>query len=267
MLHILIPTRNNPKALGSLLASFLSQGLQRQHIVIHIADASDKPIIMDQHVSRLLPAFRFAYRHNIIPDVNRQRLQVLAELPEGDPVLSIDDDLVITEGYKDALYTCVPLLNARPCIFGVTVDLTNERGYPDYRHLSKEVSTHAFSCSTPHLPQLEECAEAESFSATVGHMLCHAGSFYKVLSHVYKKLAGKPAAVIDDCAATVLARLHGGCVGMNLRAWHLGNDNSWWSPWETKRHAVDKLAAEVLSELTDQPANLLDITEQRNRPT
>lgn len=250
MIHVLTPTRDNPQALSTLLGAFLSQGTPAP-LTFHVCDTSKRPVIFDRHLCRVFAGLQIQYSHHAEPmDVNAQRLHMLSSLQPEDVILMLDDDLLPLSGYTEYLEKAASHIQGKAdVIFGVTVDLTNERGYPDYEVSSNRPSLHTFPsyAKSPKNPveYIEACPEAEDFSATVGHMLTRAGIFKAALERAIRLLgsAYRPE-IADDASATFLAREYGGKRCPWMRCWHLGNDNNnWGNPWGLKRRVVDELVS------------------------
>lgn len=246
MINVLIVTRNNPHALCSLLGSLMSTS----HAVdltsrVFIGDASDTPVIHTPHVSRLLARFATTYLHFTSPDVNRQRTTMLQMMKPEEYVLSLDDDLILVAPYYVSL-GCAPA----PC-FGITVDTSNEKKYPDYEIFSQDPSAHAFPDPQAEIEPgtLIRDPSVTSHAATVGHMLANVEDFYKALVSAQKFAPTREqASLVDDAAATYMARKGNSRLCLTMKAWHTGNSNGWWQPWEHKRFAVNSLVERMMNE-------------------
>lgn len=243
-LTVLVPTRNNPSGLACLLAYFISHKKLGDQIRFVISDSSDTPVISNQQIARLLPALTTTYLHTAEPEVNQQRLKGLATCLE-DMVLMMDDDLLpIGDAYYESLaMTCLRKEEQR-VYFGVTVDLTNERGYPDYAQWGHkddtDPGTHLFvdSCA---IIRSQKC---QDYCATIGHMLAPAKMIQDTFHKALSQFPHAPSYIIDDAVATQLARASGGKVSLGMKAWHIGNSNrNWGTDWESKRTAVDKVVS------------------------
>jgi len=243
---ILVVTRNNPVALSALLGSILAQipptGTVPQ---LAIGDGSDRPIIYDPSMSRLLAMFPLVYGHFKTPEVNHQRRSMLQRLDrQYHHVLCLDDDLILCPDYLKAVeFTCDTIAGKPIAVSGVTVDTSNEKGYPDYSILTRDRgNSHAFNDEGTLLDFADVMySEAVAhFGATVGHMVTTVQGFLDALDK-FSKLSDSPS-LVDDAAAVSLSRFpEYPNLNRGMRAWHTGNSNKWWNPWGHKRAAVDSL--------------------------
>jgi hypothetical protein len=242
-LHFLIPTRDNALALTSLLATIYPYtSNRRRRVHIHLSDGSKRPVIAEPQVSRMLAAFVLHYQHTLEPDPNTQRLDALRDMSENQAIICVDDDLMLDPlaDYEDAVSSFLALDDV-DAVFGITVDLHNDKGYPDFnRHAGGD--HHSFDTTQgdmfKSMPKL-----AQGF-ASPGHMLTTAGRFQEALSRTYTELNGKPPEVVDDAAAVLLA-LRNPLVCTAMVAEHVGNQNHWWSGGGQKQFAVMKLVEEL----------------------
>jgi hypothetical protein len=261
---VLIPTRNNPVGLAGLLSSIISQVApgDRGQLPIFISDASDTPVVQAPGVRRLLPFFRLHYQHTVAPDVNAQRLTALEEI-ESDgykAVLSVDDDLILLQGHLPAARRLARRISGR-AVFGRTVDVSNERGYPDYVTMSRVPSAHAFDPATEPAADVQVCEELAQFSATIGHCLADPQWMCSIYRHVVCALPEARPEVIDDTVALMMAKALP-LLSTDMQAWHVGNDNRWWKPWEAKRQTVHTHAQNLMASmgLHRQDAALAQLT-------
>lgn len=253
MLSLVIPTRNNPIGLAHLLGTLAAQStasvsdLTLPHVVI--ADASDVPVIQHNQIARCLVGIPFTYRH--LPakhgwhDVNHQRTWALGHA--GDTCLLLDDDLSLCKGYLQAAWNAAETLDSkkRPAIFGVTVDRSNERGYPDYHLFTPQGVTGDNFGFTP-TSELCQNPNLLSYSATIGHMLART----EVVTKVFQAASchSDNPAIVDDAVALTLARLSEGWMHTGLKAWHCGNGNNNWSYGTALKHPLVQAMADKIRE-------------------
>ena len=259
MLNIIIPTKNNYVALSGLLSSLVSgmpvtTDKKEVHIVIVDATPAHAPSGIQPQLERLCKFLNVTYLtfNQDKGDVNSQRLRGLEEFDDSEVVFCLDDDLVLVDSYfEEACYIGRHLITGT--MFGVTVDMLNDRGYEDYCIEGAQDNSHAFtSMSASGGAYLCDSASVRSHTATVGHMIAPVRKFRNVLE--WTKANSNHPAIADDAAATILARTTGGPLLHNgLKAWHVGNyNNNWHSLNMTmaeKQAAVDALAIKGIEEL------------------
>jgi len=250
LLQILIPTRNNPEGLCATLGALAcsAEHARIRRIRLHLADASNRPVIFNQQVSRLLVFYDLHYKH-FIPefDVNTQRLGMLKDM--SGPVLLLDDDIIVMSSYVGWWETVINRKAKLP-VFGVTVDLANERGYPDYcaNYRTENLEdNHGFSLLDGSLPATGDACvssgQVSLFSASIGHGIFDAEELFSTLEHT-RALTCYPE-VADDAAATILAREHGGRICRGMGGYHLGNPNNNWRQYVDKHSLVEDVVAKV----------------------
>lgn len=239
--HIVIPTKNNPMGLCALLGSIRAQ---KDSASVVIADASDIPVIQHNQVARLLVGTKLRYEHRPDwADVNSQRIHALSAIYHRDYALLLDDDLILKQGHLEQVER---LSNGDhlEAVFGVTVDQSNEKGYEDYEPFSSDVEDN-FSFNTVYPTDPVESSKLQDYSATIGHMLGHAGLIKETLIRAMH-LSDNPA-VADDAAALAIARRTGGMLSRPMRAWHAGNGNANWRYGAALKHPlVSALVQKIL---------------------
>jgi hypothetical protein len=230
-MQVLIPTRNNHAGLSGCLSSLLSvrfqgtgEGRVKDHLIL--IDSSDSPVICDKHLSRLLTEFCLVYIHTE-PHVNRQRLRGLAECSMKQPVLVLDDDIVLLDTPEAVFKECI---HTGDTFFGVLADGFNDKHYPDYSRYSKTPSIHSFSgpCNVP-FPCLPE-------HSSPGFMVTMPERAAEVLGALNAAYETQPA-IADDAWARVLAGKNP-TVHPRLKGLHVGNSSNWWAGNRYKHAAV-----------------------------
>lgn len=240
-MNIIVPTRNNHCGLSSLLGSILAQGCHHDKPDLYLMDGSDEPVITSPHLARLLTRFNLHYRHFLSPNVNVQRIHGITDFAASNggslPFLLVDDDHILVTN-PQAAFGCYGNSKAK-ALFGICVDVLNDKGYPDYAYVSPDVRHHSFSGS--YAIQAVECKELQEFSANPGLLITSADAALTPLTRL-NVLHGECPAVVDDAWAKGLAdppMLH-----TALQAIHVGNNNKWWKGNAIKHKAV-KLALEA----------------------
>ena len=236
-MNIIIPTKNNPMGVCSLVGALLSQvpvnGLKP---TLWIVDASDTPIIFHGQLIRLMMCLPFHYfRSQDGCSVNGQRMLAMDNIGTGKAAL-LDDDNIPLSGYYRALTECLD--DRHPAIFGVTVDSCNERRYPDYTLTGGEEDCFAF---TPGAVGFSRSEKVEKTGANIGNVVFEVELLRELLYEA--TLLSQDPSVVDDAAAIAMARKTGGILHNGLAAWHIGNsNNNWGHPNRLKHSVVDQVA-------------------------
>ncbi len=230
-MQFLVPTRNNQEALAGLLSSilcarFTETAFLEQKDTLVLMDGSNDPVITSPHLARLLPSFDLRYKHFLEPHVNVQRLEGLSMCASDDPVLILDDDLIML---KDPAPAVEHYLQTGEALYGTVVDALNDRRYPDYKRTTQGVSIHSFYSGSGVYP----CDIAH---AKPGCMLCNHARAFEVLQTLHQSYPSDPA-VADDAWAQILAgrkpQIHS-----SLMFLHIGNKAQWWNQGGIKHAAV-----------------------------
>lgn len=249
MISLVVPTRNNPQALATLLGSVLASchsasGNSMWKPSLFLMDGSDSPVITHSHLARLLTRFDLTYMHFLRPNVNMQRLHGIRRHQDrykDEPFILIDDDHVLVADPIPALVDMRHDTDAN-AYFGVCVDILNDKGYPDYSFHSSKVKHHSF-IEPHHTPTgigCVPCQELIEFSANPGFLVSKPSKCLEKLAQFHGEFTAHPA-IADDAWAKALANppiLH-----TALQAMHVGNNNGWWGYFNIK-HAAVQMAVE-----------------------
>lgn len=236
-MNIIIPTKNNPMGLCSLIGALLSQiPVNGMEPTLWLVDASDTPVLFHSHLVRLLTCLPFHYLRSPAGwTVNDQRIMAMDQIGSGKAAL-LDDDNIPLSGYYEALLACLD--DRHPAIFGVTVDACNEKGYPDYRRTGDEDDCFAF---TPGAEGFVRSDKVEKTGANIGNVVFEVELLRDLLNEA--TLRHQDPSVVDDAAALAMARKTGGMLHNGLAAWHIGNNNkNWGHPNRLKHTVVDQVA-------------------------
>jgi len=240
-LSFLIPTRDNPIALAALLATIYPYTNNGRDVVhLHIADASKRPVIAEPQISRMLGGFVLHYTHSVVPDVNQQRLQALSLIDPDSIVVCVDDDLMLDPSADYLAAHDAFAVEGIDCAFGITVDMYNDRGYPDFKRFGKEVDNHHFIENSGSLSSFIILDKLSQGFASPGHLITRAGIYYSNLQRSVIELGGKLPEIADDAAATLLAG-YTPMLCTLMVAEHVGNQNDWWKNSGQKQFAVMSL--------------------------
>lgn len=246
-------TRNNPVGLSALLGSLLAQAGSTNfgRIRLIISDSSDRPILSDPSLSRLLPSFRLTYLRDQ-PGLLTQRGSVLSACGDK-PIWMLDDDHIVLSDFMGVFESVQS--EQVVAASGTSADLHNDKGYADYSLRSADPSEHSLYDDGRGYDMFIKLSRLADHSANGGNIFLRSGSRFAdawlTTASLLPKAHGSSGltqGAADDLIARVILSRNGSLLCTGFQCLHVGNSNNWWKADGSHKKALLSGCAGVIED-------------------